>query len=392
MPRDRDVWGVGGGRDSREEGTVIEIKSTKQVVDDFGLKILVHGPPGVGKTRLCVTTGDLDNTLIISAEGGLLSIKDWDVDVAQVRNVNDVYEVYEFLKGGEHDYTWVCLDSISEIAEVILQGEKLRNRDGRRAYGEMADTVFDLLRGFRNLPYHVVMTAKQGREEIDGRVLHAPMLPGRQLTLNIAYLFDEVFALRVETNQEGELIRVLQTGKSRSFEAKDRSGKLGMYEQANLEGIHRKIAGLPELVVEEEEEEIVQTNKEGDVKRIAVPPASDRKRVTSSGEGEAKRIGGGAASELRRTNLRRKLFMLLKEAGVKNAMITQYITARCEREVGVDGVNDVPIEILELWAQELDIPSKPAEGAKFSPRRMHINATIKLWKEWKGNQPQPATA
>ena len=39
MPRDRDVWGVGGGRDSREEGTVIEIKSTKQVVDDFGLKI-----------------------------------------------------------------------------------------------------------------------------------------------------------------------------------------------------------------------------------------------------------------------------------------------------------------------------------------------------------------
>ena len=375
---------------------MIEIKNTKQVVDDFGLKILVHGPPGVGKTRLCVTTGDLEHTLIISAEGGLLSIKDWDVDVAQVRNVNDVYEVFEFLKRGEHEYTWVCLDSISEIAEVILQGEKLRNRDGRRAYGEMADTVFDLLRGFRNLPYHVVMTAKQGREEIDGRVLHAPMLPGRQLTLNIAYLFDEVFALRVETNQEGELVRVLQTGKSRSFEAKDRSGKLGMYEQANLEGIHRKIAGLPEIIEEpEEEEEIVQTNKEGSVKRVAVPPANDRKRVTGGDEDSAqgpKRIGGGAANELRRTNLRRKLFMLLKEAGIKNAMITDYICARCEREVGVDGVGEVPIEILELWAQELDIPARANDGEKFSPRRMHINATIKLWKEWKTSRAASASA
>lgn len=223
---------------------MMKITTTREVVGEFGLKILVHGPPGAGKTRLCATTGDLKSTLIISAEGGLLSVREWEIDVAQVSSIDDVYEVYEFLKRGDHHYRWVCLDSISEIAEVVLAGEKLRNRDARRAYGEMADTVFDLIRGFRNLPCHVLMTAKQGREEIDGRTLHAPMLPGRQLTLNVAYLFDEVFALRVETNAEGEVVRVLQTGKSKSFDAKDRSGVLSMFEQADLSAIAAKVCGM----------------------------------------------------------------------------------------------------------------------------------------------------
>lgn len=223
---------------------MMKITTTREVVGEFGLKILVHGPPGAGKTRLCATTGDLKSTLIISAEGGLLSVREWEIDVAQVSSIDDVYEVYEFLKRGDHHYRWVCLDSISEIAEVVLAGEKLRNRDARRAYGEMADTVFDLIRGFRNLPCHVLMTAKQGREEIDGRTLHAPMLPGRQLTLNVAYLFDEVFALRVETNAEGEVVRVLQTGKSKSFDAKDRSGALSMFEQADLSAIAAKVCGI----------------------------------------------------------------------------------------------------------------------------------------------------
>lgn len=219
----------------------MKIISTRQAANTFGLKILVHGPPGAGKTRLCATTGDLDRTLIISVEGGLLSVRDWDIDVVQVRTIDDVYEVFEYLRKGEHEYTWVCLDSISEIAEIVLAGEKLRNRDARRAYGEMADTVFDLIRGFRNLNCHVLMTAKQGREEVDGRTLHTPLLPGRQLTLNVAYLFDEVFALRVETNSEGEIIRVLQTGRSRSYDAKDRSGSLNMFEDADLAAVASKI-------------------------------------------------------------------------------------------------------------------------------------------------------
>lgn len=361
----------------------MQITSTKRVAYDSGLKLLVHGPPGAGKTRLCSTTGALEKTLIISAEGGLLSIKEFDIDVVEVHSVNDLYDVYEFIRGGEHHYEWVCLDSISEIAEVVLQGEKMRNRDARRAYGEMADTIFDLIRGFRNLSCNVLMTAKQGREEIDGRTLHAPMLPGRKLTQNVAYLFDEVFALRVEQNDEGEPVRVLQTGKNRLYECKDRSGVLAMFEAADLAYVCAKIRGEQFQVHEEEEEEeapVVQTGVRGE-RRVAVSVSPGRRAVDAGGERERSTTGGN--EELRRANLRRKLFSLLKGAGVSTEQIKAYIEARCLKEHKTESINDVPLIALEGWAMELDVDARPARGQKHSPRKVHVLRVLKAFQAWK---------
>ncbi len=367
----------------------MEIKSTKQVIADFGLKILVHGPPGAGKTRLCATTGDLEHTLIISAEGGLLSIKEWEIDVVQVTSIGEVYEVYEFLKKGEHKYRWVCLDSISEIAEVVLQGEKLRSRDARRAYGEMADTVFDLLRGFRNLPFHVVMTAKQGREGTDGRMLYTPMLPGRQLTLNIAYLFDEVFALRVEQNSEGELKRVLQTGKSRSYEAKDRSGRLAMYEEPDLALIRNKIEGLGENEEEEQEEEVIQRSEVNGKQRIAASTSQGKR--TSAGvpkdeQGNDQKRVSATANDLRREYLRRRLYMLLKEASLSKPVILDYMSARCERDAQGAEVSKVKVVTLENWARELEELDAEKE------RAAHVNQMVERWKAWKKKREEEEAA
>lgn len=365
----------------------MEIKSTKQVIADFGLKILVHGPPGAGKTRLCATTGDLERTLIISAEGGLLSIKDWEIDVVQVTSIGEVYEVYEYLKKAEHDYQWVCLDSISEIAEVVLQGEKLRSRDARRAYGEMADTVFDLLRGFRNLPYHVVMTAKQGREGVDNRMLYTPMLPGRQLTMNIAYLFDEVFALRVEQNTEGELKRVLQTGKSRSYEAKDRSGRLAMYEEPDLALIHNKIKGLGENEEEEQEDEIIQTSEINGKQRIAASSSQGKRTgadMPTDEKGDARKRVSTTADDLRREYLRRRLYMLLKEAKLGKELILDYMAARCERDASGVEVSEVKVDVLENWARELE------ELEDAGARSAHVEQMVERWKAWKKKRDEEA--
>ena len=363
----------------------MEIKSTKQVVEDFGLKILVHGPPGAGKTRLCATTGELEHTLIIRAEGGLLSIREWDIDVVQVTSIREVYEVYEFLKKGEHHYRWVCLDSISEIAEVVLQGEKLRSRDARRAYGEMADTVFDLLRGFRNLPFHVVMIAKQGREEMEGRTLFAPMLPGRQLTLNIAYLFDEVFALRVEQNSEGVLKRVLQTGKSRSYEAKDRSGKLEMYEEADLSVIRKKIEGsMGQNEEVEQEESVVQTSAINGKQRIAASASQGQRTMTMNDAPQHK--SSDTANELRREYLRRRVYVLLKETGLKKGDILDYIAARCERDAAGEDVSKVPLDVFESWSKELETYKE------HEPRAAHVQDMIARWKAWKEKQKDDESA
>ena len=113
----------------------IQLISAKDAALQNGIKVLIYGPAGAGKTVFCTTAPDDEKTLIISAEGGLLSIQDNAlVDICVVTSIDDVYEIFNHLKG-EHPYQWVCLDSISEIAEVVLNAEKTKTKDPRQAYG-----------------------------------------------------------------------------------------------------------------------------------------------------------------------------------------------------------------------------------------------------------------
>ena len=234
----------------------VKFTNVQDAVADNGIKILVHGPAGSGKTVLAATTGA--PTLIINAEAGLLSIKEAGehIRVATIQNIQDLYEVYDLLKNNPGDFEWVNLDSISEIAEVVLSYEKAQTKDPRKAYGELQEQLTKLLRAFRDLPnYNVLMTCKQAitKDEYSGVTMYGPALPGTKLPQQVGYLFDEVFAMRVERNEAGELVRSLQTERDMQYEAKDRSGKLAMYELPNLKHIHDKIRGLlPEVPVETE--------------------------------------------------------------------------------------------------------------------------------------------
>jgi len=222
----------------------MELTTTREAATNHGLKILVHGPAGAGKTRLCATTGDLEHTLILSAEAGLLSLRDYDIDVAVIKSIADMKSAYSFVRktmnpeyDGKH-YTWVCIDSLSEIAEVCLAYEKDQTANGMRAYGEMADVMFKIIRAFRDLAgINVVFTAKQDRVNDEGRLLYVPLLPGQQLSKGISYLFDEVFAMRTANDSEGNVRRFLQTVNDGTYDAKDRSGALDPAVDPNLHKI-----------------------------------------------------------------------------------------------------------------------------------------------------------
>lgn len=223
----------------------MKITSTRSAQADQGLKILAFGGAGAGKTRLCSTTGDLDHTLILSAEAGLLSLREFDIDVVNIDSMETLREVYKALRDGETEktYTWVCLDSISEIAEVCLEHEMTQTPNGLKAYGEMAKVMGKLIRLFRDLPgVNVFMSAKQERVEgSDLQLIWAPMLPGKKLSQGLAYWFDEVFALRTRADEDGTIVRKLQTVNDGQFECKDRSGALEKFEECDLALIAKKI-------------------------------------------------------------------------------------------------------------------------------------------------------
>lgn len=209
-----------------------------------GVKLLVYGQAGAGKTSLIRT---LPNPVVLSAEGGLLSIQDADLPFIEVTSMDDLREAYDWAKNSAEasGFQSVALDSISEVAEVVLQHELKKNKDGRAAYGELNTTMQELIRAFRDLPgKHVYMSAKLEKSQDEmGKLLFNPSMPGKSLTQGLPYFFDEVLALRVERDAENNTQRALMCDSDGVWLAKDRSGRLDAWEAPDLGEIIRKIGG-----------------------------------------------------------------------------------------------------------------------------------------------------
>lgn len=220
----------------------IRLSTTSSEGAEHGVKALVYGLPGVGKTRMCATA---PNPIIISNEAGLLSLREYDLPVIITKTLADLEEAYMFITESEDakDFETVCLDSISEIAESVLAHEKSVARDPRQAYGELQVKTLQLVRSFRDLPNrHVYFSCKQERKQNEQSVfINQPSLPGTKLPQEIPYLFDLVMALRVFEKEDDERFHRLQTQPTLDYIAKDRSGALSFYEEPNLTTIIEKI-------------------------------------------------------------------------------------------------------------------------------------------------------
>jgi hypothetical protein len=236
----------------------VEYTTANQATDVGGVKALVHGGSGTGKTVLMAT---LPSPLLISAESGLLSLRkgnlerlfgpgqaqiDYNVKVAKVSTVEDLTQAYNWCR----DHAWsngirsLGLDSISEIMEQVLSNAKKQVKDPRQAYGELIEKGQDLVRKFRDLPgLNICMVAKQElvKDEATGVARFGPAIPGSKLGPSMPYFFDEVFALRIGKQLDGTEFRYLQTQPDLQYEAKDRSGMLAPMEYPHLGAVFSKV-------------------------------------------------------------------------------------------------------------------------------------------------------
>ena len=221
----------------------INVKTTGSLSAN-GVKVLCYGAAGAGKTSLIKT---LPNPIVLSAEGGLLSIQDADLPYIEITDMATLQEAYKWLteSADAKGFQSVALDSISEIAEVVLNAEKKATKDPRQAYGAMQEQMADIIRAFRDISgKHVYFTAKcEKAQDEQGRMLYSPSMPGKSLTQGISYYFDLVLALRVEKDAEGNTQRALMCDSDGLWLAKDRSGKLDAWEAPDLGAIIAKIGG-----------------------------------------------------------------------------------------------------------------------------------------------------
>lgn len=239
----------------------IQWTTTQQQANTNGVKMMVYGDSGTGKTVLCATA---PTPIIISAESGLLSLSQqnltrlygannpsitYNAPVAQVSSVETLLEVYRWCATSTEarQYATVCIDSLSEIGEVILANAKKQYKDPRQAYGELIERAVGIVKAFRDLPgFHVYVSAKSEpyKDDFTGITRFFPSMPGSKLGPQLGYFFDELFRIGTAKDAQGKKYRYLHTDSEVPYVAKDRSGLLDEYEMPHLTHVINKIQGV----------------------------------------------------------------------------------------------------------------------------------------------------
>ncbi len=218
----------------------MEFSTTQE--DSATVNVLVYGRSGIGKTCLITTC---PKPIIISSEKGLMSIAKSNIPVLKIKTLDDLQEAYDYVYKHRKKYKTVCLDSISDIAEAVLTDMKKRTKHAMQAYGELYDRVSEAIRDFRDLPLNTYFIAKlMYKDNAAGIECARPSMPGKALTGQLPYFFDEVFCLRIKGDDDDDDeagYRYLQTAPDMAYDAKDRAGVLRKEEEPDLGKVFKKI-------------------------------------------------------------------------------------------------------------------------------------------------------
>jgi hypothetical protein len=231
----------------------MKIQNTK-TTQQQRVKVLIYGETGSGKTSLAATLGK--DTLVISGESGLLSIKDAElefVDISRddkgevITEVNGRLTVLRDVFTQLHDneelkkkYKNVFVDGITEIGELMVESISAQfpdRKDSFPMWGEYSKRMRSVIKNFRDLPYNVFMTAVAEPDVDESKPRYMGFQVAGSIGRKMPQYFDEVFYLYVD----GEGKRSLVTKKTDALVCKDRSNKLAPTEEPDLSLIMAKI-------------------------------------------------------------------------------------------------------------------------------------------------------
>lgn len=225
-----------------------DFRQAKEFALRYGVKAVVYGGPGTGKTPICALTAPRAGVII--TEPGYLSMRNQTSLTLPAFNIQafDDFMTWATLSAEAKQFHTFVIDSISQICERhISDGLAKGNKSGgdahgKKVYGDMARWAM----GHLNTLYfmqekHIVLITKQHTIDLNGVMYAKPYFPGQELPVRVPHLFDAVLRLGTWTipGVAGPT-RAFRTREQYDMMARDRSGNLEEYEPADLTKLFAK--------------------------------------------------------------------------------------------------------------------------------------------------------
>ncbi len=206
----------------------------------LGVKSLVHGGPGQGKTPVFNTA---PRPILLAVEPGMLSMRGSTIPTFEAYTHERVDEFFKWWMGSAEvkNFDTLGIDSVSQLAEIFLLRAEAKLKDGRAAYGDMSDNVMYIMRYLYFQPNkHMYLICKQGFETVNGVTQARPFFPGKDLNTKIPHMYDLIMQLGTFNIPGVGSAKAFRTAPSLDAMARDRSGRLNEYEPPNITAIFNK--------------------------------------------------------------------------------------------------------------------------------------------------------
>jgi hypothetical protein len=253
------------------------ISAEERLKEQTGVKMVIFGPYGVGKTSLLKTLDE--PTLCLDFEAGMLAVQDWQGDSITVRTWPEAKDIvclaggpdpaldsskcysqrhYESVKSKYccdlSKYQCLFIDSITMVSKLCLAWARVhaeQNKSGKpdpwAAYALLANEMLAWITRLQHIPDRDVIIVGLLEQKTDdfNRTTYAPQIEGSKTAAELPAIFDEVITMIPVKKETGIAERqlVCQTLNPGGYPAKDRSGKLNLTEEAHLGKLLRKIKG-----------------------------------------------------------------------------------------------------------------------------------------------------
>lgn len=217
-----------------------DLRPARDFAVNFGVKSVIFGPPGSGKTPIINTA---PRPVMLACEPGLLSMRGSNVPTWQGYTPEAIDDFFKwFFDSAEtKNYDTLAVDSTSHMAEIYLQAALKSNKHGLAAYGEMATNTLKHLSTLYYTRYkHTYLIAKQEIIAENGITIKRPYYPGRQLPIELPHKYDQILQLDIQNVPGVGQKKAFRCQGSIDVLARDRTGQLAEFEPPHFGDLVKK--------------------------------------------------------------------------------------------------------------------------------------------------------